>query len=179
MGNEAIFHPTLQPFTNESRVVEPTNTGNTFVGRSLATEDTILAWQSFHSYPSPNPPFPGGHSEASHGEIITILKIGSGVNGHIDICHGGFVSLLLDEIKGTAADSIRPQYKNTMSAYLKVDYKKPVPTPTVVLCRAWVQRTEGRKMFTEGTIEDGEGVVYAKGEALFIVIPKVMAKVKL
>jgi hypothetical protein len=42
-----------------------------------------------------------------------------------------------------------------------------------------MQRTEGRKMFTEGTIEDGEGVVYAKGEALFIVIPKVIAKVKL
>jgi thioesterase superfamily protein 4 len=65
---------------------------HSFVGRSLATEDTISAWQSFHSYPSPFPAFPGGHSEASHGEIITILKIGSGVNGHIDICHGGFVS---------------------------------------------------------------------------------------
>ena len=66
-----------------------------------------------------------------------------------------------------------------MTAYLRVDYKKPVPTPTVVLCRAWVERTEGRKMFTVGTIEDGEGGVYAKGEALFIVIPKVTGKDKL
>ena len=171
----ALFSdPSLHPFTND---VKPTSTGDTFVGRTLATPDTISASQFFHCHRAH--PERGEGAEAPKGETLSLLKIGSGVNGHIDICHGGFVSLLLDEITGTAADSVRPQDKSTMTAYLKVDYKRPVPTPTVVLCRAWVERTEGRKMFTVGTVEDGEGGVYAKGEALFIVIPKVTGQVKL
>ena len=108
-----------------------------------------------------------------------VLKLGSGVNGHVDICHGGFVSLLLDEVIGTAAENVRQPDKSTMTAYLKVDYKKPVPTPGLVLCRAWIETTEGRKMFGRGTVEDGEGTVMATGEALFVVIEKITAKVKL
>lgn len=162
--------PTLQPFTNESRIAKPTNTGDTFVARTLATEDTIIAWQSFHKIPA---------SGTRKGESITILKIGSGVNGHIDICHGGFVSVLLDEVIGLAADDVRPRDKSTMTAYLKVDYKKPVRTPAVVLCRAWVEKSEGRKLFGRGTVEDGEGVVLAEGEALFVVVEKVTGLVKL
>jgi thioesterase superfamily protein 4 len=162
--------PTLQPFITESRIVKPTTTGDTFVARTLATEDTISAWQSFHAVSAPG---------TEHGETITLLKLGSGVNGHIDICHGGFVSLVLDEVIGTAADHVKPPDKLTMTAYLKVDYKKPVPTPSVVMCRAWIQRTEGRKMFGRGTVEDGEGTVMATGEGLFVVIPKVAGKVKL
>jgi acyl-coenzyme A thioesterase THEM4 len=114
--------PTLQPFIDQSRIVKPTNNGDTFVARTLATEDTISAWQSFHTAPPPG---------AQYGGIITILKIGSGVNGHIDICHGGFVSLLLDEVIGTVADHVRSPDRTTMTAYLNVDYKKPVPTPNV------------------------------------------------
>ena len=89
------------------------------------------------------------------------------------------MGLLLDEVIGAAADHIKPPDKSTMTAYLKVDYKKPVPTPSVVLCRAWIQRTEGRKMFGMGTVEDGEGTVMAMGEGLFVAIPKITAKVKL
>lgn len=163
--------PTLQAFADESRIVKPTNTGDTFVARTLATEDTIAAWQSFYRIPSPG--------STIQGETITILKLGSGVNGHVDICHGGFVSLLLDEVIGTAAGHIRPQDKTTMTAYLNVDYKEPVPTPGLVLCRAWVERTEGRKMYGRGTVEDGEGTIMATGEALFIVIEMITGKVKL
>lgn len=168
----ALFSdPTLQPFTNESRMVKRTNTADTFMSRTLATDDTIIAWQNFHRI-SP----PGG---AEKVEIIAILKIGSGVNGHVDICHGGFVSLLLDEVIGTVAEDARPKDKSTMTAYLKVDYKKPVRTPAVVLCRAWVENTEGRKIWGRGTVEDGEGGVLAEGEALFLVVGKVTGLAKL
>lgn len=49
-----------------------------------------------------------------------------------------------------------------------MDYKKPVPTPSTVLCRSWVERKEGRKVWGKGTVEDGMGTVFALGEALFI-----------
>lgn len=88
------------------------------------------------------------------------------------------MSLLLDEVIGAAADHVSPPDKSTMTAYLKVDYKRPVPTPGVVLRKAWIERTEGRKLFGMGTVEDGQGTVMAIGEALFLTVPKVAAEVK-
>ena len=78
---------------------------------ALATQDTIRAWQSFWKAP-----------DASHqnGQVLSLLSIGSGVNGHIDTCHGGFVSLLVDEALGLAAENSRPADKTTMTAYLHV-----------------------------------------------------------
>ncbi len=86
------------------------------------------------------------------------------------------MSTLLDEVIGTAAEDIRPHDKSTMTAYLKVDYKKPIPTPVVMMCRGWVEKMEGRKIYGKGTVEDGEGGIMAVGEALFIIIEKVMPK---
>ena len=159
--------PTLQPFINEQRIVKASDT---FITRTLATEDTIPAWQSFLTAPPPG---------SEHHGIILVLKLGSGVNGHVDICHGGFVSLLMDEAIGTAVDYVRPPDKSTMTAYLKVDYKKPIPAPGAVLCRAWVERIEGRKIYGSGTVEDGEGTIMATGEALFLTTLKITAKGKL
>lgn len=41
-------------------------------------------------------------------------------------------------------------------------------TPAWVLVRAHVDRHEGRKVYIVGTVESGEGVVYAKSTGLFI-----------
>lgn len=54
------------------------------------------------------------------------------------------------------------------TANLNVDYVKPLKTPAWILVRAHVDRHEGRKVFIAGTVENGEGVIYAKSMALFI-----------
>jgi len=66
-----------------------------------------------------------------------------------------------------------------MTAYLHVDYKRPIQTPTTVLCRAGIERIEGRKIFARGTVEDGLGKIYAKGDAMFVIVPLIMPKTKL
>jgi acyl-coenzyme A thioesterase THEM4 len=162
--------PAIKAITNESRVVKPLSTADTFCAQTLATPDTIAACQNFYKE---------GPPPDSFREVLSLVKLGSGVNGHIDTCHGGFVSLLLDEIIGTVAEYERPADKSTMTAYLKVDYKKPVPTPGTVLCRAWLEKSEGRKIWGKGTVEDGEGVVLAMGEALFLVVERVKPREKL
>lgn len=86
---------------------------------------------------------------------------------------------MLDDVIGTAADVARPRDNSTMTAYLKVDYRKPVKTPGVFLAKAWLEKREGRKMWGRGTIEDGEGNVLADGEALFIVVASLRPKEKL
>jgi hypothetical protein len=32
--------------------------------------------------------------------VRTIMDLGNGVNGHPDVCHGGFVATMLDEVMG-------------------------------------------------------------------------------
>jgi len=87
--------------------------------------------------------------------------------------------VVLDDVLGTAADCEKPDDKSTMTAYLRVDYRKPVKTPGAVLARAWLEKREGRKMWARGVIEDGEGNVLSDGEALFIVVASLRPKEKL
>lgn len=51
---------------------------------------------------------------------------------------------------------------------LNTSYKKPVPTPGVVLCTAKFDRRERNKIYIRTTIEDGQGTVYTVGEGMFI-----------
>lgn len=96
------------------------------------------------------------------------MKLGSGLNGHTDIAHGGFVAVLLDEIIGNACECTNEKRVFTMTAYLNVSYKRPIPTPAVVLLRGWVEKREGRKIWGKGTVEDEQGNVLSSGDALFV-----------
>jgi acyl-coenzyme A thioesterase THEM4 len=162
-------NPILRPFLSRSRIRRKTSTGDTFISQTLSTPDTIPALQSFFK--------PATSSEQF--EVIYLLKLGSGLNGHHDLAHGGLLSVILDEVIGTAADYERPEGKSTMTAYLKVDYRRPVRTPGVLLARAWLEKMEGRKMWGRGVVEDGEGNVLADGEALFLVVESLRPKEKL
>jgi acyl-coenzyme A thioesterase PaaI-like protein len=51
---------------------------------------------------------------------------------------------------------------------LNTNYKKPVPTPSTVLCTAKYVKTERNKIYVNGTIEDGKGTVYTTGEGMFV-----------
>jgi thioesterase superfamily protein 4 len=156
--------PTLQAFVNESRVAKATTNADSFVSRTLSTEETIRAWQSFYRAPGPSD---------KYGEVLNLISLGDGVNGHVDTSHGGFIGVLLDEALGVAAENSRPPGKSTMTAYLKIDYKKPLRTPGIVLCRARLEKKEGRKIWVKGQIEDGEGNVLSTAEALFLVVERV------
>lgn len=156
---EIFNDPSLQTVTyptGEER--DPNDTGDTFCQDTLATADTIAAWQTFYKPASQDGPH----------EVLFLLKLGSGLNGHIDTCHGGFVSLMLDEVMGVVADYEKATGTGSMTASLKVDYKRPVKTPGIVLCRAIVTKREGRKLWATGTVEDGRGTVLAQGEGLFL-----------
>jgi acyl-coenzyme A thioesterase THEM4 len=54
------------------------------------------------------------------------------------------------------------------TANLNIDYLKPLTIPAWVLVRARLDRHEGRKVYINATVENGEGIIYAKAVALFI-----------
>lgn len=51
---------------------------------------------------------------------------------------------------------------------MNVNYKKPVPTPSIVLCTATVDRRERNKIYVKGTLEDGLGKIYTTAEGMFV-----------
>lgn len=57
-----------------------------------------------------------------------------------------------------------------ISTDLNTTYKRPIPVPSTILCTAKVERHDGRKLYMRATIEDGEGLVYTTGEAMFVEI---------
>jgi hypothetical protein len=78
--------------------------------------------------------------------------------------HGGVVALVLDELLGaTNACLGLGAYTGTLT----IRYERPTPIGAALAFEAWVDRTEGRKVFTVGTISAG-GEVTARAEGVFI-----------
>lgn len=58
------------------------------------------------------------------------------------------------------------------TATMTVDYKKPVDTPGVIVCKSWLEgRSEGRKHWVRAVVEQ-EGKVVAEGRCLFLEVPR-------
>lgn len=185
----------LTPIFNAGRVAKP-STQDALLGQVLNTEETIRASTSFSKAHSPtNTEIPRHAKEPTRGAIsvepaidtnsrppssqsvYTISSLGPLLASHPNLIHGGMISLLLDEITGLAVGYHIPnaaEAARTYTAYLHTTYKKPLSLPNFTLSRATVYRTEGRKIFVKGTIEDGTGEVYASGDALFITMRAMM-----
>ena len=84
-----------------------------------------------------------------------------GPPGHV---HGGFVAAAFDELLGMAQSLTG---NPGMTGSLTVRYRKPTPLHREIRFAGRVDRVEGRKIFTSGTLFDGE-TLCAEAEGLFI-----------
>lgn len=100
-------------------------------------------------------------------EYCYLLSIGDGVDGKKGRAHGGFNALILDQLTGSVASQVSESIAPA-TATMTVDYKAPIDTPGVLLCRGWAIERNGRKIWVKASIENGEGQVLAVGKALFI-----------
>ena len=158
----------LQPIRSPERQIE-NQSGNAFLARTLNTKDTIPAYQSFYKLPS-SVIIPSGPPNL--GELQTFCSFDRGLDGHEGFCHGGSLSTVMDQSMGTLARA----YPNTRpyTKYLHINFEKPLRTPGAVLCRVWLTRIEGRKLWVSGSMEDAQGTLYMTAEALFVnVRPKI------
>jgi acyl-coenzyme A thioesterase PaaI-like protein len=88
--------------------------------------------------------------------------------GRNGAAHGGAIALLFDSILGlTSALLTQGPYQRT--AFLHVNYRKIVPVEKTLQLDAGVSRVEGRKIFVEVTLSDGDEVL-TEGEALFVLL---------
>lgn len=152
----------LQPIRSRFGRTE-NQSGNAFLARTLNTKDTIPACQSFYKFPS-SVTISDGPSNL--GELQTFYSLESGLDGHEAFCHGGSLFTAMDQTMGTLARA----YPNThpYTRYIHTNFEKPVPTPGAVLCRVWLTKIDGRKLWVSGRMEDGQGNLYMTAEAMFV-----------
>ncbi|KAL4816499.1 HotDog domain-containing protein [Aspergillus spinulosporus] len=103
-----------------------------------------------------------------------LLRVGRGITGQTGIAHGGFLATVMDEVCGNlVAAANLDEGLGMFTARLSLGYKRPVLVPedesgTVIVASARVERVEGRKVFIEGIVRDGNGVVCTTAEAIFV-----------
>lgn len=109
-------------------------------------------------------------SVGEFGAVIgtaTFTEIYEGPPGHI---HGGFIAAAFDEVLGMAQSLTgRPGMTGTLS----IKYRSPTPLNTPIVFKGWVERVDGRKIFTKGTAHNGE-MLCAEAEVLFLSMPPEM-----
>ncbi|KAK2761350.1 hypothetical protein FQN54_001872 [Arachnomyces sp. PD_36] len=168
-----LDHPDYQITTTFSRQYKE-STEDSLLAETLKTDNTVRSVLSLSRRPREiSLEGERGGKALRIDEIRTLVSLGSGMNGHSHILHGGIVATLLDEVMGILLTANKDPANasiqgETFTAYLHVNYLKPVDTPQTVVVIAKFRELKGRKHYIESTIEDGSGVVLAKGEALWV-----------
>ena len=91
---------------------------------------------------------------------------GADREGFPGILHGGFQSLLLDEIMCWAA--LHLAGKIVFTADLSVRFKAPAPTGGALLAKGWIEKDGGRLIRASGVLLEGDRVL-AEGSGSFFV----------
>lgn len=146
--------------------------------RTESFNDTVENWLFNHTLSSENAirarvifRAPTKEAEAVRKyETCFFMSVSWGIDGRAGLGHGGFYSLIFDHLTGSVAKTENPSADGEPPATvtMTVDYKAPMITPCILLCRAWPIEISGRKCWSKGVIEDAEGKPLATAKALFI-----------
>lgn len=114
-----------------------------------------------------NPMSPPITVESTAEGVVTRVTLDRRFEGPPGLVHGGVTGLLLDEVLGRAGTAIG---RWGMTAYLNITYRRALPVDVELELSARVDRIEGRKTFTSGTIAlaSDPQVPLVEAEALFV-----------
>lgn len=111
-----------------------------------------------------NPIAPPVELAVVDGTIVGRARYGSAYEGPPGCVHGGHIAAAFDEVLGMT-QSLGGQ--PGMTGTLTVRYRRPTPLHTDLEFEGVLERVEGRKIFTRGTLH-AEGELRAEAEAIFI-----------
>lgn len=101
--------------------------------------------------------------------IVAEVVFDDSKEGDRGILHGGAIATVLDEAMGAVAyENGKPGYTVTMT----YNYKSHIPLHAPVAIRAWVEKIEGKKVFTACTATLADGTLAVDGTGLFIASEK-------
>ena len=124
-------------------------------------------WASFDHSPLiglANPLSPPMILTVEADRVAASVTFGSAYEGPPGCVHGGYVAAAFDELLGATQSLSGTQ---GMTARLTVDYRSPTPLHAELTMEGVVARRDGRKIFCEGRLFDGDRLC-AESEGLFI-----------
>jgi acyl-coenzyme A thioesterase PaaI-like protein len=99
------------------------------------------------------------------GRLVGRAWFGPGAQGPPGHAHGGSMAAVLDEAMGAAAWMAGHL---VVAVRLDTSFQRMLPLGTDALLEAWVERMEGRKVWTLGRLLGADGEPFAEAEALFL-----------
>ncbi len=90
---------------------------------------------------------------------------GPGAEGPPGHAHGGSIAAVLDEAMGAAAWI---EGHIVVAVRLDTGFRRMLPLGTDATLEAWVDRVDGRKVWTHGRLLDAGGEPFAEADALFV-----------
>ncbi|KAH0843973.1 hypothetical protein AYO21_11937 [Fonsecaea monophora] len=148
----------FQPLHQE-RSARPDN-AHTLFGETWHTDNTIPYMLMLYRPPC--------EEKGQTGEMRGFFTVGTGLNQHPNIFHGGATATILDSAVGAL---VRTELPNTIPSYtvvLNVTYKKALRPPMTIMTRSWVTKVEGRKTWAHAQVEGGTGEIYATAEVMMV-----------
>ncbi|KAL4749779.1 hypothetical protein BDW72DRAFT_204444 [Aspergillus terricola var. indicus] len=149
-----------------------------FVAGTLSGETKLTSPP--YMFLSRHAPSQSAEDRASTGlrqsRAVTVFHTGRDMCGHPGYVHGGFLSVMFDEVFAHCVSQSFPSGTG-MTANLNVDFRKPALPERVYVLRAETVKVEGRKAWVEGvmkmmpakkTASEDEAVLVAEARALFI-----------
>ena len=125
--------------------------------------NTILPWSPISG--CYNPMAPPVHMEKVGDKIVGTATFGLAYEGPPEGVHGAVVAGVYDQVLAFAA-MVNGTPGHT--AYLTTHYRSITPIQTPLRFETWVERTEGRKIFTKGACYAPGDTLVTEAEALFI-----------
>ena len=121
------------------------------------TERTIRAWCPFTLDNPSNKVFPYTY--------CLLVALGDGLDMTTSNLTGGIAATIIDVAISLAAVKA---HGAPITIKLALDFKHPVITPCVLICKVHVTKIEKRRCFAESTLEDGKGEVFVSATSTFV-----------
>ena len=152
LTSHAVFGPLM-----ESNLIERFTIYKRINNTSITPEQIVEEQQQFNG----------------HEEVMAVdVKIGTRLNAHVGIVHGGIISLLFDTSLGYACANLIKGYAKdaiALTANLKVDFRAPFPEKSGAVIRVYLDKVERSKLFLSAALQNMDGsVTYAEAASLFI-----------
>lgn len=102
------------------------------------------------------------------GHMFADCWFGPEAEGPPGFAHGGSQAAILDEAMGVMAWFNRYP---VVTVNLSVNYKDLMPLDQHAVLETWIEKTEGRKVFTYGEIRTAEDKVVSTATGIFVTLP--------
>lgn len=132
------------------------------ISRTLKTPDIIAACQSFLKLPSRESS--SDDDEPDLGEMLVVYCLEMVLEGYDCICRGGFLSMAMAHAIGSLARASSGGI-NAYTRHVQADFQRPLYVPGPLLCRTWITKDEGRKLWIRSRMKTSEGIRISQGKA--------------